>query len=219
MKITKYIHSCLLLEQDGEQLLFDPGTFTFADGTVTPATFRNVSTVVITHQHPDHLDVQALQEIVRLSRATVLSTQEVADQLKPQGLPVQVVEEGLLTVGAFWLEAVPVPHEPILDSELPQMLAFFINDKVLNPADSFSPILQRYKRVEVLILPVMAPFLTEVRVAEFVRQLEPQQILPVHDGYVKDFFVEQRYDTYEPHFAQQGIQFHRLSQPGQSVTV
>ncbi|MBO3270521.1 MBL fold metallo-hydrolase [Hymenobacter defluvii] len=219
MKITKYIHSCLLLEQDGEQLLFDPGTFTFADGAVTPDTFKNVSTVVITHQHPDHLDVKALQEIVRLSGAAVLSTPEVADQLKPYGLKVQVVVEGSLQVGAFQLEAVSVPHEPILDSELPQMLAFFINGKVLNPADSFSPILQKFKRVELLILPVMAPFLTELRVAEFARQLEPQQILPVHDGYAKDFFVEQRYDTYEPHFAEQGIQFHRLSQPGQSVTV
>ena len=219
MKITKYIHSCLLLEQDGEQLLFDPGTFTFVDGAVTPDTFKNVSTVVITHQHPDHLDVKALQEIVRLSGAAVLSTPEVADQLKPYGLKVQVVEEGTLQVGAFQLEAVSVPHEPILDSELPQMLAFFINGKVLNPADSFSPILQKFKRVELLILPVIAPFLTELRVAEFARQLEPQQILPVHDGYAKDFFVEQRYDTYEPHFAEQGIQFHRLSQPGQSVTV
>jgi len=219
MKITKYIHSCLLLEHEGEQLLFDPGKFSFAEKRVSPETFRNVSTVVITHQHPDHLDVDALREIVRLSGATVLSTQEVADMLAPQGLQVQVVEEGELEVGSFRLEAVAVPHEPILDSELPQMLAFFINGKVLNPADSFSPILQKFKRAEVLILPVMAPFLTELRVAEFVRQLEPQQLVPVHDGYAKDFFVEQRYDTYEPHFAQQGIQFHRLAQPGQSITV
>ncbi|UOR06311.1 MBL fold metallo-hydrolase [Hymenobacter aerilatus] len=69
MKITKYSHSCLLLEHDSKQLLSDPGMFTFADGAVAPDTFRDVSTVFITHQHPDHLDVQALRQIVRLSGA------------------------------------------------------------------------------------------------------------------------------------------------------
>lgn len=34
MHITKYIHSCLLPEHKGEQLLFDPGKFSFIDGLV-----------------------------------------------------------------------------------------------------------------------------------------------------------------------------------------
>jgi L-ascorbate metabolism protein UlaG (beta-lactamase superfamily) len=33
MKITKHLHSCLLFEQDGHKLLFDPGLF---PGGVSP---------------------------------------------------------------------------------------------------------------------------------------------------------------------------------------
>ncbi len=36
MKITKYIHSCLLLEKDTDKILFDPGKFSFAEGKVKP---------------------------------------------------------------------------------------------------------------------------------------------------------------------------------------
>ncbi|RYF75875.1 MAG: MBL fold metallo-hydrolase, partial [Cytophagaceae bacterium] len=74
MKITKYIHSCLLLEKDGQQLLFDPGKFSFIEGLVQPETFRHVAQVIITHDHPDHLDVDILKQIVNLSGAQVFST-------------------------------------------------------------------------------------------------------------------------------------------------
>ncbi|SMC00671.1 hypothetical protein SAMN00120144_4392 [Hymenobacter roseosalivarius DSM 11622] len=92
-----------------------------------------------------------------------------------------------------------MPHEPILDSELPQMLAFLINGQVqtLNPVGSFAADLIQCKGVALVLLPVMAPFLTALRVAEFARQLAPRQlaprqILPVPDGYAKDFFLLQR---------------------------
>ncbi|MBA2598289.1 MAG: MBL fold metallo-hydrolase, partial [Chloroflexia bacterium] len=48
MQIAKYIHSCLLFTHEGETLLFDPGVYTFIEGRVTPETFRDVATVVIT---------------------------------------------------------------------------------------------------------------------------------------------------------------------------
>jgi len=217
MKITKYIHSCLLLEKDGQQLLFDPGIFSFIEGLVKPETFRHVAQVIITHDHPDHLDVDILKQIVSLSGAQVFSTQEVADKLHPQAIPVRVIEEGSLQLGPFTLQAISVPHEPVLDDHLPTMFAFVIDNQVLNPADSFSPILLNYKGVELLVLPVMAPFLTELVVADFAKQMQPKQILPVHDGYAKSFFLQQRYETYGPYVEKLGIQFHYLTEPGQAV--
>ncbi|MDQ6892288.1 MAG: hypothetical protein M3167_06365 [Acidobacteriota bacterium] len=35
MRVSKYIHSCLLIESDGDRLLIDPGKFSFSDGRVT----------------------------------------------------------------------------------------------------------------------------------------------------------------------------------------
>ncbi|TGE06420.1 MBL fold metallo-hydrolase [Hymenobacter fodinae] len=219
MRITKYIHSCLLFELDGQQLLFDPGKFSFNEGLVKPDVFKDVSVIVITHDHPDHLDVEALQKIVALRQAIIITNREVATKLHAHGLTVQIHEEGPLDVGAFQLQAIPVQHEAILDSTLPQMTAWLVNGQVLNPADSFAQNLLQFAGVELLVLPVTAPFLTELVVADFVLKMRPKQILPVHDGYLKPFFVEQRYDTYEPYFKKHSIAFHRLAAPGDSVTL
>ena len=219
MKITKYIHSCLLFELDGQQILFDPGKFSFNEGLVQPEVFKDVSVVLITHDHPDHLDVAALKKIVALRQAVIISNREVAAELKKHGLAVQIHEEGPLELGAFQLHAIPVQHEAILDSPLPQMTAWLVNGKVLNPADSFAHNLLPFAGVELLILPVTAPFLTELVVADFALKMRPQQILPVHDGYLKPFFVQQRYENYGPYFEKHGITFHRLAEPGAAITL
>ena len=217
MKITKYLHSCLLLEEAGQQLLFDPGTFSFAEKQVEPEVFRNVSAVVITHNHADHLDVGALQQIVQLSDAMIYSTQEVADKLTPERLHVQVLTPGELTLGNFHLHIVDVTHEPLLADSLPTVLAFLINGKLLNPADSLSPNLLQFQGVEMLALPIMAPFLTEVQAFEFARNLGPKQVLPIHDGFVKPFYLKSRHENYARHFRQLHIDYRPLVEPGESL--
>ncbi len=219
MNIKKYLHSCLLLEKEGDQLLFDPGTFSFVEGLVKPETFSQVSNIIITHSHPDHLDVDALTKIVALSKATVWSTEEVAEKLAPVGVEVQAIEEGGLQVGTFALQAIAVAHEPILADHIPSMFAFLIDGKVLNTVDSFSDKLLAFRGVDLLMLPVMAPFLTELTVARFVEKMQPKAILPLHDGYAKPFFVTQRYNNYEQHFGKRGINFHRPEQPGEGVSL
>jgi hypothetical protein len=130
-----------------------------------------------------------------------------------------VVEEGPHTAGPFRLLAIPTPHEPILAPAAPRHTAYLVNDRVLNCADSFRDPLLAHAGVEILIMPVMAPFLTEVGAFEFAKRMRPQQVFPIHDGYSKPFFLKLRYDNYEKHFAQIGAHFHRLADPGDSVTV
>lgn len=219
MKIAKYIHSCLLFEEEGEKLLFDPGTHTFVEGLVKPDAFRDVSTVVITHGHPDHLDLNALKQILALSGAVVIANGEVADTLGKEDIDVTVVEEGEHAAGPFRLRAIPTPHEPILAPSLPRHTAFLVNERVLNCADSFGEPLLAHAGVDVLIVPVMAPFLTEVGAFDFARRMRPRQVIPVHDGYSKPFFLKLRYDNYEKQFGQIGVRFHRLAEPGDGVTL
>ncbi|QJD96075.1 MBL fold metallo-hydrolase [Mucilaginibacter robiniae] len=219
MKIYKYIHSCLLFEKDDFRLLFDPGKFAFAEGLVKAEQFSSVNAVIITHNHPDHLDTEQLKTIIELSGAKIYTNSEVAKELAASGLSCNLVEASTFHVGPFVLQAINVEHEPILDSPLPDMQAYMVDGGVLNPADSFGNFYQGIKQPELLILPVMAPFTTELTVAAFADRLKPKAILPVHDGYAKAFFLEQRYKTYSQHFEKQGITFHQAIQPGFSVSI
>jgi L-ascorbate metabolism protein UlaG (beta-lactamase superfamily) len=219
MKISKYIHSCLLFELDGHKLLFDPGNFTFAEGVVTPEMFADVNSIVITHIHPDHLDTENLKKIVALSNAPIYTNMEVGTAIQKSGLNYNLIEEGIYKIGPFKLEAIPVVHEPLLDSPIPQMTGFLINDKVLHPVDSMEDKLTKYEGIELLLLVTMAPFANELRIAGFGDKVKPRRILPVHDGFAKPFFVKSRFQNYAKHFAKSGIEFVEIYQPGDSLEV
>lgn len=219
MKISKYLHSCLVFELDGYKLLFDPGKFSFAEGEVKPEMFADVNAVIITHIHPDHLDADNLKKIVELSGAPVYTNTQVGEALQKQAIAHTVWQDGIHQLGPFKLQAITVRHELILDNPLPQMTGFVINDTVLHPVDSMDDELLRYKGIELLIMVTMAPFASEVHIAAFADKLQPKQILPVHDGYAKEFFIKQRYEAYTKHFDRQGIKFHNIYKVGDSITI
>jgi L-ascorbate metabolism protein UlaG (beta-lactamase superfamily) len=219
MKISKYIHSCLLFELDGYKMLFDPGSFTFAEGLLQPEIFADVNSIVVTHIHADHLDTGNLKKIVELSGATIYTNIEVGTAIQKDGLNYNLIEEGIYKIGPFKLEAIPVTHEPLLNSPIPQMTGFLINNKVLHPVDSMEDKLTRYKGIELLLLVTMAPFTNELSVAAFGEKVNPKRILPVHDGFAKPFFVKSRFQNYAKHFAKSDIEFIEIYNPGDSVTV
>ncbi|GIG88216.1 MBL fold metallo-hydrolase [Plantactinospora endophytica] len=219
MRITKFLHSCLLVEQDGVRLLLDPGRFSFVEGRVRPDDFGRLDAVALTHHHPDHADPTALAEIVRRTGAPLLGNQETAEVLRGAGLDVAVLAPGEHRIGALRLDAVPADHEPVLDDSTPRNTAYLVDGRLLHCGDSLHPGLLAYRGVRVAAVPVMAPFLTERAVAGFVAQLQPGGVLPVHDGFARDFFLRQRYDTYRRYVERLGITFHELAEPGASLTL
>jgi hypothetical protein len=79
--------------------------------------------------------------------------------------------------------------------------------------------LLKYQGIELLLMVTMAPFANEVRISGFADKLQPKQILPVHDGYAKEFFIKQRYEAYTRHFDKQGIKFHNIYKVGDSIII
>ena len=57
----------------------------------------------------------------------------------------------------------------------------------------------------------------EIESAGFAARMNASRVLPIHDGYVKDFFLRMRYDNWETHFGAQGVKFERLADVGDSV--
>ncbi|MBK0378307.1 MBL fold metallo-hydrolase [Mucilaginibacter segetis] len=219
MKITKYVHSCLLFEQDGYQLLFDPGNYTFADNAVHPGLFNEVDAIIVTHVHADHLDTGNLQKIISRSGAAIYTNTQVGDELDKEDIPYNLMEEGEYELGPFKLKAFSLQHEPLLNSPLPQMTGFIINDKVLHPVDSMEDMLTEHKNIELLLMVTMAPFASEVQIANFAEKIQPKQIFPVHDGYAMPGFVKARQKNYANYFAKMNIRFNELYEPGSFVII
>ena len=215
MKITKYIHSCLQIEKGSDCILFDPGKFTFAEGLVKPAQFQNIQAIIITHKHPDHIDGESLKEIIKNNEtADVFGNTNVVKMLKEKNIEAKVFESGEITVSSFVIEALDAKHEPILADELPQNTAYIVDGKILNPGDSYDKRLFERKGISVLCLPTMAPWATEKQTFDFAVNMSPKFIVPIHDGYSKDFFLESRYQNFKKYFDQNNIQFEWMNDVG-----
>ena len=60
MQVTHFGHSCVLLDMGAARLLIDPGNFSRDFEGVT-----GLDAVLVTHQHPDHLDPERLPALLR----------------------------------------------------------------------------------------------------------------------------------------------------------
>jgi L-ascorbate metabolism protein UlaG (beta-lactamase superfamily) len=162
---------------------------------------------VVTHWHPDHADPQLIRRIVERSGAKVLANADGQPELRSAGVEAIVPEDGLRSYGAFKLQVVRSVHAPILGSIPPENTAYLVNDRLLNPGDSFDGRLAEFKGVPALALPVSAPWTTELDVAGFAERIGPRKVVPVHDGYLKDFFRKRRYAAFGQYFEKKKIQF------------
>lgn len=220
MRVTKFIHSCLMVEKAGSRILFDPGKFSFIEGAVTPEEFRGVDAVIVTHAHPDHVDYDALAAIVQASPGVeVLTNATVAAEMAERGLQAVLFEGGKRTVGRFEVAAYGAAHAPVLGSKAPPNTAFVIDDVLLNAGDSFDAALHGLSGVKMLALPVTAPWTTELVAAEFARRMRPGRVIPVHDGYWKPWFRAQRYKAFEQVLGEAGIGFEGVAEVGGSVEI
>lgn len=218
MRISKFIHSCLLVEDGDTRILIDPGKFSFLDGSVNADQFRDLDAILITHQHPDHVDDESLKTILANNAdAPLLANAGVAEQLAKSGITAEAFESGTRTIGSVSVEAIAAAHAEILNAERPRNVAYVINQRLLHPGDSFDHSLDVCKGIDLLALPLMAPWNTELLVAEFALRIAPKAVIPIHDGYAKDFFLRSRYDNFQKYLAKHNIEFLPLAEPGATI--
>jgi len=207
MKVTKFEHACFVVEQNDQTLVVDPGAFT--TDFVIP---QNVAAVVVTHEHPDHFDNDMLAKIIdKNPEAVIVAHKSITSQLA--NLPTQQVSanEGI-KIGEFELEfyggehAVIIPERPVIPN-----LGVFINGRLYYPGDSFA--MPSERRIEVLALPIGAPWLKISEVVEFLRQTKPRIAFPTHDAVLSDS-GKSLPDRMIPEIAQQfGTTYQRLTEP------
>lgn len=181
MRLTKYSHSCVRVEHDGGVLVVDPGMFT------EPAALDGVDAVLVTHEHADHLDVNALADALgKRPTVTVHTHPSVVSKLDALTGAVQTVESGRsFTAAGIAVKAYGGLHAEI-HPEVPRVpnLGFLINDEVYHPGDSFD--VPDDVQIDTLFVPVSAPWLKLSEAVAFVRAVAPRRAFALHDSLLSD---------------------------------
>lgn len=179
MQLTKYEHACFVIEQDNQALVLDPGDFT--TDFIMP---NNVVAVVITHEHQDHFSPDQLQKIAeKYPDATVIGHRDVV--AKVTGLRAKAVTANeKLTIGVFDLEFFGGTHATI-HPDIPPVanLGVMINNKLYYPGDSYT---LPERPVDMLAVPVAAPWMKISEAIDFVRAVRPKRAFPTHDAVLSD---------------------------------
>jgi L-ascorbate metabolism protein UlaG (beta-lactamase superfamily) len=215
MKITKYNHACILIEENGKKLLFDPGVFTFSENFQSK-NIGAVDAIVLTHAHQDHTAPDNLKAFLSLGPATVIGGPEIVSELTKEGVTVQTIAPGSeQEIAGFTIESFPVTHGP-MPVPPAENFAYFINSRLLHPGDSF--VTHGLPQPEILALPTQGPWTRLVDVVEFAKTLKPRVALAIHNAaYTPDF--GQMMDGYlEQIFRGAGIEFKSLKS-GESLEV
>jgi len=200
MKITKFGHCCLFIEEGEVRVLIDPGFF-----SEIPASLRNIAVVLITHEHPDHINIDSLETILHNNpQARVLTNSSVGKLLKKENIVYALLEQGQSTAEKnVTIEGVGNEHGKFHSTIPPiQNTGYLIAGKFFYPGDSFAipP-----KQVEILALPVAGLWMKLEEALDYGLKIKPRVSIPVHEGMLKTpGFAHTLPPTV---FERQGIQF------------
>lgn len=185
MRVTQLGHACLLVEMADTRILIDPGSFSAGFEDV-----RDLDAIVITHQHPDHLDQDRLPALLRGNRqAAVHADPQTAELISSAGADVVSLSQGSdVTVSTVTLAPVGQLHALIHDG-VPRPANFGVvlradgEPSLYHPGDAYDG---EPGQVDLLAVPVNAPWAKVSESIDFVRRTGPTGIIPIHDGLLTD---------------------------------
>ena len=203
MRVTKFVHSCLLVEHDGKTVLIDPGQMSWESGLIQPGTIQQLDEIFITHEHFDHCHIPFVQFLLaQFPKVKITSTEVVKKALTQAGISHVETEMSQNARIEF------VTHEsmePLAPPPGPNMVvnAFGL---LTHPGDSH----HISASDAVLCVPLAGPWGATIDAVRMADHLGPRIILPIHDWMWSDQWRASMYDRFEAYFTEKRQQFIKL---------
>jgi len=180
VRLIKYTHSCVRLEDDDRALVIDPGMFSETES------LAGADAILITHEHPDHVNEVAIRAAMQAdSQLRLWAPPGVAEQFADVGERVIGVGPGTrFDAGGFRIETFGGQHA-LIHPLIPMIanVGYLVNDAVYHPGDSF---IVPAADVQTLLLPTHAPWLKISEVIDFAISVAAPQAVQIHDGMIKE---------------------------------
>lgn len=165
--ITLFGHSGVRIDR----IAIDPGIFT------NPAIMEGAEHVLLTHSHPDHCNLDIIHNL------PVYGPKEAIEQLTDcdthevyPGDELELDRHHIRVVGGYHAVVHPSLNRPT-------NLGYLIDGRILHPGDEFPDIaMHSLNDIEILFLPVAAPWLKVSETVEFAHSILPRLSLPIHDA-------------------------------------
>jgi L-ascorbate metabolism protein UlaG (beta-lactamase superfamily) len=179
MKITKFEHAFLQVEQSSQQLLIDPGIY-----SAELPMLDNVVGIVLTHLHDDHSYLPHITAIkAQFPNGRIFGPADVAAKLGE--IACEAVTHGShVEVGEYKLDFFGDLHQEIHRSiPLVQNVGVLVNSKLYYPGDSYTQCDYPY---EVLACPSAAPWMKISDLIDFVEAAKPKRAFATHNAILND---------------------------------
>ena len=182
--ITCIGHATLMMSFGGKIIYIDPVS-QYADYTKLP----KADLILITHEHPDHLDLKAI-EMIKTGKTLIVTTETVARQL-PGSIALKNGDEKTITglkieaVAAYNLVNMRSPGVPYHARGIGNGYISTFGDKRLYIAGDTEniPEMKNLRNIDIAFLPMNLPYtMTPEMVADAVRAFRPKIVYPYHYG-------------------------------------
>jgi L-ascorbate metabolism protein UlaG (beta-lactamase superfamily) len=182
MQLTHLGHSCVLVEMADTRILIDPGGFT---PDLTPA--REIDLIIVTHQHPDHLDRDRLPGLLAANpQVRLLADPQSGALLRQDGIEASTFAAPE-RIGGVTCTPIGTEHA-LINAALPIIANVGVRldaegePALYHPGDTLA---EDPGPIEVLLFPLNAPWQASREMTAFLQRMQAPTAVPIHDGLLR----------------------------------